>query len=113
MIFTFWFVFHPALRYGGYHLFFLILFIPLSLILEKYDVKNFNLKIKVIIILTIIIFFARNIDRLKKENKIYNYNPFIKLEYNFKDSFFRYQKKIYEDIKQDKIKSIYKNRYIF
>jgi len=113
LIFTFWFVFHPALRYGGYHLFFLILFIPLSLILEKYDEKNFNLKIKVIIILTIIIFFARNIDRLKKENKIYNYNPFIKLEYNLKDSLFRYQKKIYEDIKQDKIKSIYKNRYIF
>ena len=112
IILVLWFSLHPALRYGGYHLFFLIFFIPLSIILEKYNENNFRYKVKTIIILTIIIFIARNLERLHKEYKIYNYNPFIKLEYNLKDSFFRYQNKIYEDIKQDKIKSIYKNRYI-
>ena len=32
-----WFINHPSLRYGGYHLFALIFFIPLAFYLEKKD----------------------------------------------------------------------------
>ena len=37
-----WFYFHPALRYGGYHLIALLIFIPLSIFLSKY-LQNINL----------------------------------------------------------------------
>ena len=53
-----WFYFHPALRYGGYHLIAILIFIPLSIFLSKY-VQNINLfkkKFYILIILTIFIF---------------------------------------------------------
>ena len=43
---------HPALRYGGYHLFALLIFIPLVLQIEKYQIKwNFYFKRMIILIL--------------------------------------------------------------
>ena len=71
-----WFYFHPALRYGGYHLIALLIFIPLSIFLSKYiQNKNFfKKKIYILFILTIFIFFMRNINRLVNEYELYNYN---------------------------------------
>ena len=71
-----WFYLLPTLRYGGYHLIALLLFIPLSIYLSKYsiDTKLLKKKIYFIIFLTIVIFLSRNISRLNKEYHVYNYN---------------------------------------
>ena len=44
-----WFLNHPSLRYGGYIIFSLILFIPLSYSLSDYEISR-NFKIKLIIL---------------------------------------------------------------
>jgi len=71
-----WFYLLPTLRYGGYHLIALLLFIPLSIYLSKYstDSKLLKKKIYFIIFLTIVIFLSRNILRINKEYHAYNYN---------------------------------------
>ena len=71
-----WFYLLPTLRYGGYHLIALLIFIPLSVHLSKYFVKPNLLKKKVyfLIFLTIIVFYGRNISRLANEYEVYNYN---------------------------------------
>jgi len=71
-----WFYLLPTLRYGGYHLIALLLFIPLSIYLSKYsiDTKLLKKKIYFIIFLTIVIFLSRNISRINKEYHAYNYN---------------------------------------
>ena len=71
-----WFYLLPTLRYGGYHLIALLLFIPLSIYLSKYSIKPKLLKKKIlfIILLTIVIFLSRNISRINKEYHNYNYD---------------------------------------
>ena len=71
-----WFYLLPTLRYGGYHLIALLLFIPLSIYLSKYSIDSKLLKKKIyfIIFLTIVIFLSRNISRINKEYHAYNYN---------------------------------------
>ena len=71
-----WFYLLPTLRYGGYHLIALLLFIPLSIYLSKYSIKPKLLKKKIlfIILLTIVIFLSRNISRINKEYQHYNYD---------------------------------------
>jgi hypothetical protein len=71
-----WFYLLPTLRYGGYHLIALLLFIPLSIHLSKYSINPKLLKKKTffIIFLTIVIFLSRNISRINKEYYTYNYN---------------------------------------
>tara|TARA_B100001769_G_C21542559_1_gene309868 strand:- start:103 stop:435 length:333 start_codon:yes stop_codon:yes gene_type:complete len=105
---------HPALRYGGYHLFFLIFFVPFSLFLEKYSyrIKNLDKKILIVIMIVALTFIGRNISRLNKEHKVYSYNPLKNPNYPISEFSFRYQKKINNQIKDNKIKKIYKNRYI-
>ena len=77
-----WFLNHPALRYGGYVLFFLILCLPVSIIISnlKYKKKDYIKSIKIIFSIVIIIFASRNIIRLVNENDIYNYN-FLKIHF--------------------------------
>ncbi len=93
ILFIEWFLFHPALRYGGYHLIALLIFIPFSVYFENLLVINDkNIKrLKVFIILIFFIFFMRNLDRIYKEHKIYDYNflkyPSYNLEFeNFQIS---------------------------
>ena len=114
LIFIIWFLFHPTLRYGGYHLFFLTIFIPLSFFLEKFskDIKNLDRKILVLVIITAFVFTGRNLNRLIKEYKINSYNPFINISYPLKEESFRIQKRIEKMINEKKAKKIYKNRYI-
>ena len=73
-----WFYFLPTLRYGGYHLIALLVFIPLSVYLSKYSISKslFKKKIYFMIFLTIVIFLGRNTSRLINEYEIYNYNIF-------------------------------------
>ena len=76
ILFIEWFINHPSLRYGGYHLISLILFIPFSVYLSNntYNNKNFYSKIILIIFVISLIFVARNVNRIFKENEVYNYN---------------------------------------
>ena len=117
-ILTIWFLVHPLLRYGGYHLFFLIIFIPLSFFLEKFSkgIKNLDRKILTIVMITAFVFIGRNASRLAKEYKIYSYNPLINVNYPIKggkSGSFRMQKRIEKIINEKKAKKIYKNRYMF
>ncbi len=111
-----WFINYPALRYGGYHLFFIIIFLPLSIFIQKYleNKKEMIKKISTMIIITFIIFFGRNIDRLIDENKKYEYNPLKNLNYRLLDNSFRYRDFIekQKNINPSKIKEVYKGRYL-
>jgi hypothetical protein len=115
VIFLTWFLLHPSLRYGGYHLFFFLFFIPISIFLEKFnkDVSNLNNKIMLIVVITALVFLGRNSSRLIKEYKFNSYNPYISFNYPLRDESFRYQKKMQKKIKDNKTKKIYRNRYIF
>lgn len=93
-----WFLYHPTLRYGGYHLFALITFIPLIFYVERIDFDwNFFFKRSIILIfITVLIFVSRNIVRLQKEYKVYDYNFVKDTKYKFinndLDFYLRYNK---------------------
>ena len=105
-----WFYNHPALRYGGYSLIASIVFLYVSIKIEKNNLKVSEVKnkITVLIIITIIIFSGRNINRIYKEVKQYNYNPLININYRFDKNHFRIQESFdkrinnYEDCVLDK-----------
>ena len=105
---------HPALRYGGYHLIALILFIPVSVLLSSFSIDKSRLKIKVylLIALTLVIFSSRNITRIYKEYKIYNYNIFTKPFYRSEDQNFSIFNQIdninycFEEVKKDKCNNV-------
>ena len=81
-----WFFTHPSLRYGGYVIFTLILFIPLSYFLSNYEIsKNFKKKIIIIIVLVSSIFIIRNVDRIIYELNFY--------QANFKENMFYFTDK--------------------
>ena len=109
-----WFYLHPALRYGGYHLIALILFIPVSIWLSGFLIDKSRLKIKVylLIVLTLVIFSSRNITRIYKEYKIYNYNILTKPFYRSEDQNFSIFDQInninycFEEEKKDKCNNI-------
>ncbi len=68
IIFYIWFSNHPTLRYGGYSIFFLIVAIPTSLIINNFKDKNFfNKKFSFLIILVVIILNFKNFDRIVNE----------------------------------------------
>ncbi len=102
ILFIQWFVSYPALRYGGYTIVALIIFFPIcSFLTQNYNIKNFNKKINTIIILSLIVFSAKNIDRIYDENKKYGYNILKKPYYNLSDNAFFYDKKIKNLIKSN------------
>ena len=91
-----WFVNHPALRYGGYTLFALCFFIPISLYLEKLDFKKVNIKKRtlMLILITLIIFLIKNIDRINTEYKKYEYNILSNPYFYLNENRFVYDKKL-------------------
>ena len=102
LLFFEWFYNHPSLRYGGYSIIVLLIFIPFSLILEKY--QNSSKKIRIafftLIIFVTVIFVSRNIVRVTNEIEKYSYKPFIETYYRIDESHFRIEKrfdKIYEN----------------
>ena len=99
-----WFFNHPSLRYGGYVIFALIFFIPLSYLLSKYEMsKNFRLKSMIIFFLVSTIFIGRNVDRLIYELDFY--------QANFKQNmfFFTDKKHFRIDKKLNDLSKIYNN----
>ena len=78
-----WFMNHPSLRYGGYHLLPLILYVPLCLYLSNFnfDINFFRKRALILILITLTIFVSRNFSRLIKEHNQYNYNPLINTKY--------------------------------
>ncbi len=96
-----WFMNHPSLRYGGYSLFFILLFIPISLVLERYK-NGFNLikkKTFIILFIGISIFVLRNIDRIANETKKYDYKVFSNPYHKIDSTYFRFENQIDELIK--------------
>ena len=88
-----WFLNHPALRYGGYTLFALITFIPVSFFLEKKSIFNNSFKKKVIILILVAfsIFILKNIFRINNENIKYQYNPLTDPFFNITENLFTFQ----------------------
>ena len=78
-----WFLNHPALRYGGFTLIALSIFIPLSIFIESRLNLDSKLtkKVTFLIFLSFLIFSFKNIDRIFKEFDKYNYNPLINAHY--------------------------------
>ena len=91
ILFFEWFYNHPALRYGGYVLFVLIIAYPISIILEKYKLSKtiISKRAKSLIIIGCLIFVSRNIDRLINENEKYGYNPIRNVFYDISNKDFR------------------------
>ena len=100
-----WFLNHPALRYGGFTLIALSVYIPFSLYMEGKLNLNFKLKKKItfLICLSFAFFSLKNIDRIFKENNKYNYNPFINAHYFVNDNSNHY-KEIFLRAERNRIK---------
>ena len=93
ILFFEWFYNHPSLRYGGYSLIALIIFIPFSIFLSKFiSIKFFKERIIFLIILSLIIFLGRNVNRIDNEVKKYDYNLFSKPYYKLDKVHFRVDK---------------------
>ena len=85
-----WFYNHPALRYGGYCLICLLLFLPSSLWMSKFniDYKRYTQLVFSTILITLIVFILRNYNRIYEEHKIYGYRPFVETFYNLDDKIY-------------------------
>ena len=85
IIFFIWLTNHPALRYGGYSIVFLIISFPVALIFYFFsNKKNYEKKIKYFVLLIIILFNVKNFSRINNEmnrEDIYKFVnfPFLKL----------------------------------
>ncbi len=90
-----WFFNHPALRWGGYVIFSLIFFIPLSYLLSSYEIsKNFKSKIFILFFFVILIFVGRNIERIVYEKNFYDANFKKNMFFFIEDKYFRIDKKL-------------------
>ena len=101
ILFIEWFYNHPALRYGGYCIIALLIFIPLSKILSSFsNTKSFEFRVACILFLSISIFFYRNIDRIYNEHNKYNFSPFKNVYYYVnKDRYFRVEREFDKTLK--------------
>ena len=121
LLFLEWFYNHPSLRYGGYYIIAILIFIPLSAKLSNFENhgKNFKNKIFIILFITISIFSYRNIDRIVQEKKTYKYSPVFNVYYHVdEDHHFRVEreftniKKFYNDCTKLKISCKNENKLI-
>ena len=104
ILFFEWFYNHPALRYGGYCILASIVFLFFSIRLNKYKLNTFKLKkrFNILILITIIIFLGRNLNRIFYEIKFYNYKPMKNINYIINDNYFDKPKLV-----KDKIENYY------
>ena len=71
-----WFFNHPSMRYGGYVLFAIPIFLATSLIIQKFNIKK-NVMYKILIffiIISLTSYNIRNVSRILKEGKINSYD---------------------------------------
>ncbi|MBK57201.1 MAG: hypothetical protein CMC84_07960 [Flavobacteriaceae bacterium] len=93
ILFFEWFYNHPSLRYGGYILVALIMFVPFSIYISKFiSLRLFQKKVVLLIVLSMVIFVGRNINRINNEVKKYDYNLFSYPYYYLDDVHFRVDK---------------------
>jgi hypothetical protein len=78
ILFLEWFFYHPALRYGGYYLVAILIFIPTSILLSKFNILFSNKKNVTIflIILSYSLFNIKNFTRIVEEKDIVKDNNF-------------------------------------
>tara|TARA_B100001540_G_C15802039_1_gene640322 strand:+ start:1126 stop:2844 length:1719 start_codon:yes stop_codon:yes gene_type:complete len=84
IIFIFWFLNFPTLRYAGYAIVFLLISYPSSYVLmNKIDFSDGKVikKIKILVLITLVIFNVRNINRINQElnlpeNQNHNFKNF-------------------------------------
>ena len=94
-IFLIWFFKFPQLRYGGYIIIANLFFLPFCIFVSKFNIsKEVTRSFKILLIISLVIFAGRNINRIIKEVKIYNYNP-LKNVY-FKIEYHKYKTKMFE-----------------
>ncbi len=125
LIFLFfeWFYNHPSLRYGGYSLIVLITLIPFSIYFSRYiSKKNLKKKVVFLILLSLVIFSGRNLNRIYNEIHKYDYQFILNPTYKVDDNHFRIDiliqdlKKHHENCNKDTLtfckdyKGIYINR---
>ena len=105
-----WFFNHPALRYGGFTLIALSIFIPLSIFFESRLNSNLKLKNKIIflILLSFTVFSIKNIDRIFKESDKYKYNPLINAHYYIDDDTYHFNELL---LKAEKIRNIDRKKF--
>ena len=100
ILFIEWFYNHPSLRYGGYSLIVLILFIPISIYISKFSLnKNFKNRLIFLIVFSLVIFIGRNIYRINLEVNKYDYDLFNKPYYMVNEDYFRISQ-FMQEIKQ-------------
>lgn len=86
ILFLIWFNKHPALRYGGYPVFFLIFSIPIAYFFSKLKDKNyFYFRAKYFVLFICVVINIKNFIRIhneffKEEEKKINYFPFYLIE---------------------------------
>jgi hypothetical protein len=77
VIFLIWLTKHPTLRYGGYPIVFLTLSIPIALIYQKIESRKFlEKRLKFLIVLIIVIFNFKNLNRINNEFQRTDYYKF-------------------------------------
>lgn len=98
-----WFYNHPALRYGGYCVVALIIFIPFSIYLNKINItyKKYSKIALILVLISIFTFETRNYLRIVKEINIYGYKPMKETFYSIDKKYFSIQKRI-ENLKNSK-----------
>ena len=96
ILFLEWLYKHPALRYGGYSLIGSLVGIYVANFIYKYDFnyREIMQKSLILVIVSYLVFFGRNIHRLHKEYKQYAYEPFKSVFYKLNDDHFRIEKEI-------------------
>ena len=98
-----WFWNHPALRYGGFVLVFLIMTFPFAILFknQKFTFKKKLLQIKLILLVIFIVFSFRNVNRLINEYNIYNYNLLKNPNYSIDRDYYTMQnakKNLFKDL---------------
>ena len=86
-----WFYNHPALRYGGYCLIVFILSYPFFLLIGRFqnNIKSIKKKVFILISISFLVFFIRNIDRINDEVVKYDYRPLSKPFFRVNEDHFR------------------------
>jgi len=80
LLFFIWFNKHPDLRYGGYVLYSLLFFIPLSNYLSKFSSNNSSKFLNIVAILAVIFFNGKNLLRINSaitdDRELYSFRNF-------------------------------------
>ena len=98
-----WFYNHPALRYGGYCVIALIIFIPFSFYLNQTYIsyQKYSKIALFLVLISVLSFETRNYFRIIKEINIYEYKPIGETFYSINQKYFNIQKTM-EDLKNNK-----------